>query len=146
MTAACAVRDPVPCGFAAVDRGLCRTHLRVIPPEPEHEPEPEPEPALSRPLVRGNCLPGGTNALRPCPWVSCRWHLLVDGVYGNGDVKLSHPDVEAMPETCALDVADRDGVSLDEIGKVLNLSRERVRQIEAAAVEKLQLVVKADRP
>ncbi|MFY3742456.1 sigma factor-like helix-turn-helix DNA-binding protein [Anaeromyxobacter sp. Red801] len=41
-------------------------------------------------------------------------------------------------ETCALDVADRGPLTLDEVGKILGVTRERVRQIEVAALEKLQ--------
>jgi hypothetical protein len=37
-----------------------------------------------------------------------------------------------------LDAAERGGMMLDEIGEVLNLSRERVRQIEAEALEKIK--------
>ena len=35
-----------------------------------------------------------------------------------------------MVESCALDVADNLGCTLDEVGKAINLTRERVRQIE----------------
>jgi hypothetical protein len=38
-----------------------------------------------------------------------------------------------MPETCALDVADRGGASSERLAELTNLTRERVRQIEAAA-------------
>ncbi len=31
-----------------------------------------------RPRVRGDCLPGGCNEQRPCPWVGCRYHLALD--------------------------------------------------------------------
>jgi hypothetical protein len=48
-----------------------------------------------------------------------------------------------MPDTCALDVADRaeelaDGTTLEAISELLQLSRERIRQIQDIAVHKLE--------
>ena len=44
----------------------------------------------------------------------------------------------AMPASCALDVADAGPHSLQAIGDALGMTRERVRQIEAAALLSLQ--------
>lgn len=43
-----------------------------------------------------------------------------------------------MPATCALRVAELDGVTLEVMGELLNLTRERARQIEASALEHLR--------
>ena len=85
-----------------------------------------------RPLTRGDCLAGGSNAARPCPWVSCAYHLALDVSEDSGNIKITFPDVaiEDMVHTCSLDLADGDGATLDEIGAAQNISRERVRQIE----------------
>jgi DNA-directed RNA polymerase sigma subunit (sigma70/sigma32) len=42
-----------------------------------------------------------------------------------------------MVESCALDVADRGEHTLNEVGEMLGVSRERVRQIEEQALRKL---------
>ena len=45
-----------------------------------------------------------------------------------------------MTETCALDVADRGGITLEEVGEIMNLTRERVRQVETAGLAKLSAI------
>lgn len=94
----------------------------------------------TRPTVRSQCLPGGRNAERPCPWVSCAHHLYIDVSPRSGAIKVNFPDLEVweMPETCALDVADRMGLTLDEVATLMNLTRERIRQLETRSVAKLR--------
>ena len=43
-----------------------------------------------------------------------------------------------MTETCALDVADRGGITLEDVGMLLNLTRERIRQVEHSGLDKLR--------
>ena len=96
-----------------------------------------------RPQSRADCK----NMHRPCPFVSCRYHLYLEVNEDTGSIKLNFPDMELteMPETCALDVADRGGVTLEEIGEILNLTRERIRQVESRGLEQLrELGFKAD--
>lgn len=78
---------------------------------------------------------------RPCLFVSCRHHLYLDVNTKTGSVKYNFPDKEIweLEETCALDVAERGGATLDEVGRIMNLTRERIRQIELAGIEKLKL-------
>lgn len=95
----------------------------------------------ARPLQRGDCLPGGWNCCRPCLFVGCPYHLYLDVNPVNGNIKYNFPDLEPgeLPESCALDVAERNenGVTLEEAGALLNLTRERVRQVEALALARL---------
>src|SRR5688572_7854160 len=86
-------------------------------------------PDVDRPRTRGDC----EAASRPCPFASCRHHLYLDVHPSTGSLKLNFPDVDPdeIPETCSLDVAARGGATLEELGHLLNLTRERVRQIEA---------------
>ena len=56
-----------------------------------------------------------------------------------GAIKYNYPNLEIdqLPETCALDVADQAGLTLDDVGELLNLTRERVRQVEIVALKKV---------
>lgn len=89
-----------------------------------------------RPKYRSECVDGP----RPCPYVSCKYHLYLDVNPVSGSIKLNFPDVEVweMAETCALDVAERGGLTLEEVGEILNLTRERIRQVEVKGLEKLK--------
>ena len=86
---------------------------------------------LERPQTRSDCRDGAHSA-RPCPWVACKHHLYLDVNPRTGSIKINFPDLEPweLPHTCALDVADRGALTLEEIGVVTNLTRERVRQVE----------------
>ncbi len=98
-----------------------------------------PDMDVPRPASRADCVQGH-NAERPCPFVSCKHHLYLDLNPRNGAIKINFPEMEVwdMPETCALDIADRGGVTLDEVGEIMNLTRERVRQLETRGLAKLK--------
>jgi hypothetical protein len=88
-----------------------------------------------RPKSRADCLEGA----RPCPFVSCKHHLYLDVSARTGAIKVNFPDLDVweMTETCALDVADRGGTTLEEVGAIMNLTRERIRQVEVKGLAKL---------
>jgi hypothetical protein len=90
---------------------------------------------IEHPSTRADCVGGE----RPCPFVSCKHHLYLDVSARTGAIKLNFPDLEAweMTETCALDVADRGGTTLEEVGAIMNLTRERIRQVEVKGLAKL---------
>jgi hypothetical protein len=87
-----------------------------------------------RPRTRADCVDGP----RPCPWVSCRYHLAVDD---RGRPCQRHSEVWELRETCALDVAAQGRHTLGEVGAVLGVSKERVRQIEEEALWKLRVMM-----
>ena len=110
--------------------------------------------AHPRPQQRSDCLVGGPNAQRPCPYVSCRHHLYLEVNPTTGTIKLSFPDSEPweIPATCSLDVADAHDadpeptgtrlLKLEAVSQLLGLTRERIRQIEEGAVPKLKAVLR----
>lgn len=87
-----------------------------------------------RPVTRADCA----DVPRPCPWVGCHWHLYLD-VSARGAIKFNFPHLqpEDMAESCALDVADRGPHRLEDVGQIINVTRERVRQIQVRATSKL---------
>jgi hypothetical protein len=95
-----------------------------------------PENDYWKPSMREHC----GSFERPCPFVSCKHHLFLDVNPATGSIKLNFPDLEVweMSETCALDVADRGGITLEEVGAIMNLTRERIRQVELRGLEKLR--------
>lgn len=101
-----------------------------------------------RPSTRGECCPSdeGGNHARPCPWVSCKMHLAID-VTRSGSLKVNWPgdslegivdNLSTMKETCALDVAERGEMTLEDIGGLLNVTRERIRQMEEKLLAKMR--------
>jgi len=95
-----------------------------------------PEDDYAKPRERAACAGGA----RPCPYVSCKHHLYVDVSPRTGAIKLNFPDLEVweMGDSCALDVADRGGTTLEDVGAIMNLTRERIRQVEVKALAKLE--------
>jgi hypothetical protein len=95
-----------------------------------------PEEQYWRPTNRAQCA----DMERPCPFVSCKYHLYIDVHPVRGSIKINFPDVEVweMTDTCALDIADRGGITLEEVGEIMNLTRERVRQLETQGLARLQ--------
>lgn len=105
-----------------------------------------------RPRTRGECARG------PRPWISCRYHLadVVTDAQGCGTrvLDLSLPrdarpadeaawiedvaeEVASMQESCALDLAEHDGMTLEQCGQVMRVTRERIRQVEKKARERM---------
>ncbi|MEJ7604084.1 MAG: sigma factor-like helix-turn-helix DNA-binding protein [Kofleriaceae bacterium] len=92
---------------------------------------------IPRPSVREQC----SGEMRPCPWVACKHHLYLDINPETGSIKINFPDLEPweMKNTCALDVADAGALTLEEIGLITNLTRERIRQVEVRGLLKLKM-------
>ena len=92
---------------------------------------------IPRPSSRAECR----EEMRPCPWVACKHHLYLDINPETGSIKINFPDLEPwdLQHTCALDVAERGGITLEEVGEIMNLTRERIRQVEVRGLLKLKM-------
>ena len=92
---------------------------------------------IPRPTSRAECR----EEMRPCPWVACKHHLYLDINPETGSIKINFPELEPweLKHTCALDVAERGGITLEEVGEIMNLTRERIRQVEVRGLLKLKM-------
>ena len=92
-----------------------------------------------RPRTRGECVDGP----RPCPWAGCKYHLALDVNPETGTIKINRPDLEVweLEHSCALDIADVGGLTLEATGLIANLTRERIRQLEIIGLVKLRAVL-----
>ncbi|GHG72549.1 sigma factor-like helix-turn-helix DNA-binding protein [Comamonas sp. JC664] len=98
----------------------------------------------TRPRTRADCV----NGPRPCNFVSCKHNLYLDVNPETGSIKLNFPDKEIweLEHTCALDVAEKGGITLEEVGEIMNLTRERIRQVETRGLMKLREATEAEPP
>jgi hypothetical protein len=123
-------------------RTLSTSRLQDREPQGYGLPSGGPEDALlgfdaepgtgPRPTTRAECASGP----RPCPYVSCRYHLYLEVSPRTGSLKLNFPDLEVweLTESCSLDVAERGAQSTEHLGALLNLTPERARQLEQNAL------------
>lgn len=94
---------------------------------------------IERPKTRADCK----NISRPCPFVSCKYNLYLDVRPKTGSIKYNFKgkSVGKMKESCALDLTERRGMTLDEVGEVLNMSGEMTRLLELKALFKLRVLI-----
>lgn len=101
------------CGQCGEQKLKGHVHLKLV------------RPTGPPPQTRGDCLPGGSNAARPCVWITCKWWLYSQDEQTRGPV-------------CVLDVADEGGMTLESVGVLMGITRERIRQIEEGFLKKLR--------
>lgn len=92
---------------------------------------------IERPRKRSDCA----DVVRPCVFVSCRYSLYLDRPQKNKpNLVFNFPDKEPgdLVDSCALDIADRGGETLERVAELMNITRERVRQIEAMLLRKIR--------
>lgn len=118
---------------------LARLHRLAI--ERADPDELEDLAAEPRPVIRADCLPGGLNEERPCIFASCRFHTSLEVTAGG--TLLVNNDWDDGRDTCALDVADREGgATLEQVGYICGLTRERARQIEEKALRRVRILTR----
>ncbi len=108
--------------------------LRLTKEEQEISALLYPERNYWRPSTRGDCA----NVQRPCPFVACRHHIYLE-VRRKGGLTMNFPNDEPwkMVQSCTLDLAEEGGMTLDQVGLILGVTRERTRQIEVRALAKV---------
>ena len=93
------------------------------------------EAITDRPRTRRGCPKG------PCPHVACRFHLWTDRCLDGHGAVVDLKETALFGDrahTCTLHEIARGPKTLEEIGGLFDLSRERVRQIEADALARLR--------
>ncbi len=83
---------------------------------------------LAPPKTRGECV----NGPRPCPHLHCKYHTWPELLNAHGNSKT----LRLPADSCVLDIADRGGTTLEGIGKVMGISRQRVLQLEERALKR----------
>jgi len=103
---------------------------------PEIRIRPDAAAATQRPRCRAECA----TVPRPCPFVSCRYHLYLDVNPRTGRIKFNFPGLEVsqIAVSCALDVAEAGPWTLEDIGGRMNITRERTRQVAEQALGKIR--------
>lgn len=101
-----------------------------------------PENTYWRPKTRKDCAA----VVRPCPYVGCKYNTYLD-VRESGSIIFTNPDKEPWDiepdKSCILDQVD-DEHTLEEIGDVFNVTRERIRQIEVRILNKIKQTIDID--
>ena len=100
-----------------------------------------PERVTDRPRSRADCKSGP----RPCPYAGCRHHLAYEALPSGSILEVfAGVEIWDMRHTCSLDIADDGTHTLDDVGEIFGVTRERVRQIEEQALAKLHELLDAD--
>jgi hypothetical protein len=113
-------------------------HSLLIIPEHLESEEANDTRANNLGFSRKDCIGGP----RPCPLVGCPFNNYLEVSPTTGHIRIAHGEREPedMPpdESCCLDMADHGPQTLEHVGAVLGLTRERIRQIEMGALKKIR--------
>lgn len=98
---------------------------------------------LKKPRTRAEC-----GKQRPCPWISCKYHLYLDVNPQRGRITINYPNIPPweMENSCVLDLIEtsRGEMISKKIGeKALNMSRQAVCIIVLNGIRKIKRNKKA---
>jgi DNA-directed RNA polymerase specialized sigma24 family protein len=91
-------------------------------------------------------IPTRYSEVEDCTWkaqgkcrnTQCRYSLLQERQQVDAWEREDFDElVDALPSTCALDLADLGGMRLEEVAMVMGMARPRVEQLEILALRKL---------
>ena len=135
--AACAIET---CDDPATIGGLCQSHYGSTRPYRSGSRPPDGHlfDVLRERLnvfqeTGGAC----TASNQPCEFRICRYHVDDDGFVPR-QCSGVRTVVQDLREPCALKLAREGGMTLEDVGFAHGLTRERIRQIEAQALEKVR--------
>lgn len=150
-------RPPVTTASAARGADSSRSLPLSVDAQPQGDGKATstPDESARAPRKFADCVESGLGDWVPCPYVACEHHLAIEvrsgSLDGSGGIYVHAPatidpvdglpdlDLDAMPETCTVQaIANRGDLTLEEVGELLGVTRERVRQIEAKAIKKLR--------
>jgi hypothetical protein len=88
-----------------------------------------------RPQTRGDCA----TVQRPCVYVGCKHNLFLDVKADGRTIVLNFPgkEPEDMTHSCALDVADGGGETLNSVARTMGVSKQAIQQCEDRALVKM---------
>jgi hypothetical protein len=95
------------------------------------------------PKKRSDCA----GVQRPCVFVTCRYNLYLDENPETGSIRLNFPhlDPTQMVDSCAMDIAERGGIPLEDLGVMLNVTLEGASQVVDKALAEARFKVDEDR-
>lgn len=113
-----------------------------------------------RPKTRADCKDFERNGHRPCPWVGCKHHLVMEVRESTGAIVGLQPnfitidengvpvvDWDRVEHSCTLDIAEKypEGMTHEKIGAVIGLTRARVDQHEKQGLAKLYAFIRRNK-
>lgn len=94
------------------------------------------DPLPARPRTRAEC----ESSARPCCFVSCKHSTYLNVDKKTGAIKLNFPFLEPeempMDASCVLDIAEREGLTLEDTGAVMNVTKEAMSREQEIARNK----------
>lgn len=117
---------------------------RLRDPAPRETRETVEDEIKWRPKTRADCR----RVPRPCPYVGCFYNNYLEIQLRDGVpvIRRTHPGTEPEnvdpKKSCLLDLTDLGPLTLDAVGDVLGLTRERIRQNEQDALKKIEVMIR----
>jgi len=70
--------------------------------------------------------------------MECKWHAIHENAVRKEDEEVQAEWVWSQEYTCVLDLADYRDATLEDVGEMFGVTRERVRQIEGKTLKRVK--------